>query len=221
MSSPMRIVSPTLRVSVSTGTPPWVCGVAVRGDARPSGRCGCTIAQRPRKLSAQRPPDGMRAVGQDDLAGPVGAPGSPPAGARGWPSPRHVAVRARSRGSTAAPPPASSSPSSAQAARGQRRGVVGEVRRPPARPGTAARPGRRTAARTAGRRRRRGRGRSRGAPGNPGSGSARAGPAPGRRAGPADGRAGASRARRRGRGRRHAGSLLGRIAGRSGGHQRR
>src|SRR3712207_9412096 len=86
MSSPMRIVSPTLRVSVSTGTPPWVCG------GRP-WRCGCTIPQPSGELSAQGPPDGMCGVREDDLAGPAGDRVDDHRGAEGGRGRRDVAVR--------------------------------------------------------------------------------------------------------------------------------
>src|SRR5690242_8954777 len=72
MSSPILMVSPTLRVSVSTSTPPWVW-VAVHGCAR--DRASAVLhpvtgeAAPPGSLSAQGAPDRMVAVGQHDLAG--------------------------------------------------------------------------------------------------------------------------------------------------------
>src|SRR6185437_13339659 len=69
MSSPMRIVSPTLRVSVSTSTPPWV--LSCRPWRRP-GAGARRIRPRPgppRALSAQGAPDRMVAVGEHHLAG--------------------------------------------------------------------------------------------------------------------------------------------------------
>src|SRR3954452_12671929 len=78
MSSPMRIVSPTLRVSVSTSTPPWVW-VAVHGCARERARSAVSLpevqhaelrcAAPPGSLSAQGAPDRMVAVVEHDLAG--------------------------------------------------------------------------------------------------------------------------------------------------------
>src|SRR3954447_25813185 len=64
MSSPMRMVSPTLRVRVSTGTPPWVW-LAVRGRPRGGGRGAVTTPRA--SLSAQGTPDRMRAVREHDL----------------------------------------------------------------------------------------------------------------------------------------------------------
>src|SRR5690349_3012086 len=70
MSSPMRIVSPTLRVSVSTGYPSVGVVGAVHGVARTAAGGGERAC--PGSLSAERPPDRMPAVGEDDLAGPGG-----------------------------------------------------------------------------------------------------------------------------------------------------
>src|ERR1700712_1112225 len=70
MSSPILMVSPTLRVSVSMCTPPWVW-MAVHGGARSKrAEAGRTRgAGRLGSLSAQGAPDRMLTVGQHDLAG--------------------------------------------------------------------------------------------------------------------------------------------------------
>src|SRR5687768_7051303 len=79
MSSPMRIVSPTLRVSVSTSTPPWVRGGWPSLACPTSGRWSewsrlhdVTAAPDGYRqwLTTQWPPDRMVAVQQDDLPGP-------------------------------------------------------------------------------------------------------------------------------------------------------
>src|SRR4051812_45429698 len=77
MSSPIRMVSPTLRVSVSTCTPPWVCwwpSLAVPGN-----RACSAVGARPYHddttpvdwLSAHGLPNGMHAVGEHHLPGLV------------------------------------------------------------------------------------------------------------------------------------------------------
>src|SRR3712207_4722941 len=70
MSSPMRMVSPTLRVSVSTCTPPWVSG-GRPWRARRSGAEVASADATSQRLSAQAPPKGNGGVGLDHLPGPV------------------------------------------------------------------------------------------------------------------------------------------------------